>query len=65
MDNGTLAAAAQDWVESSCATQGLPVKVTDASRLAQVAALLGAPARPAVGSAPSSAGTGVRRAKRE
>ena len=42
-----------DWVRISCASQGLPVKVTDQALLGQVAGLLGAPPRPTVGSAPS------------
>jgi len=41
------------WVEASCASQGLPVKVSDPLLLAQVAGLLGVPARPVAGRAPS------------
>lgn len=45
--------AARAWVEASCASQGLPVKVSDVFVLAQVAGLLGVPARPVAGGAPS------------
>jgi hypothetical protein len=45
--------AARVWAEASCASQGLPVKVSDALLLAQVAGLLGVPARPSAGGAPS------------
>ncbi|MSO95522.1 MAG: hypothetical protein EXQ81_06980 [Thermoleophilia bacterium] len=46
------------WVEASCASQGLPVHVTDLGSLGQVADLMGAapgvsreaPRRPAAGS---------------
>ena len=37
-----IAAAARAWVEESCATQGLPVKVSDLAVLTAVAGLLGA-----------------------
>ena len=45
--------AARVWVEASCASQGLPVRVSDAPLVAQVAGLLGVPARPLAGGAPS------------
>jgi hypothetical protein len=43
--------AVRAWVDASCATQALPVKVTDGSVVARVAALLGA--APPAGGAPS------------
>lgn len=54
MASSSLQDAARAWVEASCASQGLPVKVSDAALLAQVAGLLGVPARPAAGGARSS-----------
>jgi hypothetical protein len=53
MASCSLQDGARAWVEDSCASQGLPVKVCDVSVLAQVAGLLGVPARPAAGGAPS------------
>lgn len=46
--------AVREWVEASCAAQGIPVAVTEMAVLAQVAVLLGAPRRPQAGGAPSS-----------
>jgi hypothetical protein len=37
-----LAGRARQWVEASCAAQGLPVKVASRSVIVEVAALLGA-----------------------
>jgi hypothetical protein len=37
--------AVRTLVERSCAEQGLPIKITDPAVVAQVATLLGAPAR--------------------
>lgn len=35
-----------EWVENSCRAQGIPVKVTDAAVLGQVAVMLGAGRQP-------------------
>lgn len=53
MPSSSLRDAARVWVEASCASQGLPVKVSDVFALSQVAGLLGVPARPLAGGAPS------------
>ena len=53
MASPSLPDAARAWVEASCALQGLPIKVSDVFVLSQVAGLLGVPARPAAGGAPS------------
>lgn len=60
MADGSRRDAARAWVEASCASQGLPLRVADAAILAQVAGLLGAgpgpgrvaPGRTAPGSGP-------------
>lgn len=43
------ARAVVEWVRESCEAQGVPVKVTDAAVLGQVAVMLGAGRRPDVG----------------
>ena len=42
MADDSLREAAREWVEASCASQGLPLRVADPAILAQVAGLLGA-----------------------
>jgi hypothetical protein len=39
--DGDLDARAQAWIERCCVDQGLPVRVTDPRKLAEVAELLG------------------------
>jgi len=39
-----------EWVQNSCGAQGVPVKVTDAAVLGQVAVMLGAGRLPGLGS---------------
>ena len=51
----------QAWVDASCSDAGLPVKVTDATVVAGVAALLGVAPRRAGGAPESSPASTSRR----